>query len=309
METKRRALCLAPLAALAACAADRIAPRGAALAGRAWDVAARRFVEPAEARARIAAAPVALLGETHDNPAHHRIQRSILEQALHAGRRPALAMEQIDLEWQVPVDQAIAGGASAARVGEVAHATRGWDWPLYAPIVALAISNALPVVALNLPRERTRRLVAAGLDSLGPDEATRLALAATWNAQREAALHREIVQGHCGDDSPIVAKLVQVQRAKDAVMADRILAHAGRGVVATIGRGHARRDLGVPLYLAARAPALRVLSLGLTEIDPDARGVEDYAESRPGRFDLLWFTEPAAREDPCLAFKGVPARP
>lgn len=307
MQPERRAFCLAPLAALAACAADGVAPRQDALAGRAWDVAARRFVDPEEARARIAAAPVALLGETHDNPAHHQVQRTILEQALHAGRRPALAMEQIDLEWQADVDRAIASGAGAGEVGTVAHATRGWDWRFYSPLVALAISNALPVVALNLSRERTRRIVSDGLDALGPQETARLALDVAWNPERSAQLRREIVQGHCGDDSPVVDKLVDVQRAKDAVMADRILAASGRGVVAILGRGHARKDLGVPLYLAARAPALRVLSLGLTEVDPDAKGVEDYAEARPGRFDIVWFTEAAERDDPCRAFKGLPA--
>ena len=306
MQPKRRAFCLASLAALAACAADRVPARPASLAGRAWDVAARRFVKTAEARARIAAATVALLGETHDNRTHHEIQRSILAEALRMGRRPALAMEQIDLEWQADVDRAIANGASPAQIGVAAHATRGWDWPAYSPMVALAMSNRLPVVALNLPRERTRRIVGEGLDALGPGEATRLALTATWNPQRNARLRREIVQGHCGDDSPIVDKLVDVQRAKDAVMADRILEASARGVVAILGRGHARRDLGVPLYLAARAPALQVLSLGLVEIDPQAHGVEDYPEARRGRFDLLWFTEAARREDPCLAFKGVP---
>ena len=305
MQPARRAFCLAPLAALAACAAGPVAP--AALGGRVWDVAARRFVPRDEARARIAAAPVALLGETHDNPAHHEIQRTILERALRAGRRPALAMEQLDLEWQADVDRAIASGASAGEVGTVAHATRGWDWRFYAPLVGLAISNALPVVALNLSRERTSRIVSEGLDALGPGETARLALATAWNAERNAGLRREIVQGHCGHESPIVDKLVDVQRAKDAVMADRILAASGRGVVAILGRGHARKDLGVPLYLAVRAPALRVLSLGLTEIDADANGVDDYPEARPGRFDLVWFTEAAARDDPCRAFKGVPA--
>ena len=304
---QRRDFCLAPLAALAACAAAPGAAPDAALQGRVWDTRSRRFIAPQQARSLLAGAQVALLGETHDNPVHHGIQRSILERMVRSGRRPALAMEQIDTEWQHDVDLAISQGATAQSIEKAGRVSRGWSWPLYAPLVTLAIESGLPVVALNVSRERTRRIIAQGLDALGSGETRRLALDRTWNPERSTLLRREIVEGHCGEDSPIIDKLVDVQRAKDAVMADRILAHAGRGVAAILGRGHARRDLDVPLYLAARAPQLRVLSLGLTEVDPDAHTLEDYPDAQPGRFDLVWFTPRAEREDPCASFKGLPA--
>ncbi len=305
VRLRRRTFFLAPLVALAACAGSRFAPRSP-LDARAWDVAGRRFLEPGEARRRVAAAHVALLGETHDNPVHHAIQLSILEEAVRSGRRPALAMEQLDTDRQPEVDRAIARGASADEIAKAAHMSAGWTWPLYRPLVALALERGLPLVALNLPRVSTRRIVAQGLESLGPAELARLALAPAWNPARNAALRREIVKGHCGEDGPIVGKLVDVQRAKDAVMADRILANADRGVVATLGSGHARKDLGVPLYLAARVPALRVVSLGLLETDSGSNAIADYPEAAPGRYDIVWFTRPAERADPCLAFKGLP---
>lgn len=301
----RRAFCLVPLAALAACAGSRFAPR-TALEGRAWDVEGRRFLDAAQARRRIAAAHVALLGETHDNRLHHEIQLSVLEEAVRAGRRPALAMEQIDIEWQPEVERAIARGASADELAQAAHVSPGWDWPLYRPLVAFALGQGLPLVALNLPNERTHAIVSHGLDALGTGEVGRLALGPAWNAARNAALRAEIVKGHCGFDTPIVDKLVDVQRAKDAVMADRILAHAERGVVAILGSGHARKDLAVPLYLAARAPRLGVLSLGLLEADPDSNDVADDSRAAPGRYDIVWFTRAAEREDPCLAFRRMP---
>ncbi|HSN21066.1 MAG TPA: ChaN family lipoprotein [Usitatibacter sp.] len=302
----RSARALAALLLLAGCA-----PAGAGgaapLAGRIWDVAAHRFVGAGEVERRLAAADVALLGETHDNPSQHGIQLRLLRAAVAAGRRPALAMEQIDTEWQDAVDRALASGGDASAVEHAGHVSAGWKWPLYAPIVSFAIGERLPVVALNLPRERTRRIVGEGLASLGPGEAARLALDRTWSDARNAELRRDIVEGHCGEDSPIVDRLVEVQRAKDAVMADRILAHDGRGVVAILGRGHARADLAVPLYLAARAPRLRLLIIGLVEVDPDAARVDDYPEVAPGRFDFVWFTTRAERGDPCAGFKGVPA--
>jgi uncharacterized iron-regulated protein len=305
---KRRELLLAALATAAGCAGPRMELGDAPLAGRAWDVRARRFIERAEVGRRVTAADCALLGETHDNPEHHRIQLALLRSAVAAGRRPALAMEQLDIDRQASVDRALADSPTPARIAKDAQVSSGWEWPLYAPLVALAIDERLPLVALNLPRSRTGVIVKEGLAAaLGDGDIARLALDRTWNGMRQAALEREIVEGHCGDAGPIVAKLADVQRAKDAVMADRILAHRERGVVAILGRGHARADLGVPLYLAARAPRLALVVLGMVEIESPGRAPRDYEEAAPGRFDIVWFTARARRPDPCAGFKGVPA--
>lgn len=269
------------------------------LVDRVWDVRAERFIEPAEAEARMAAAPIALLGETHDNPVHHRIQRRVLERAVVLGREPVLAMEQFDVEWQAAIDAARAAHEPAAAVVRAGHGSKGWIWSLYEPLVAFALEHDLPVVALNLSRSRALEVAHKGFEALGTGEVQRLALDRTWNAAREAAMHRAIVAGHCGQDDPFIDRLVEAQRARDAVMADRILAHAEHGVIATIGRGHARRDLGVPLYLAERAPGQSVLAVGLVEVDPDLEAPQAYAEVSGGQFDLVWFTRPAEREDPC----------
>ncbi len=269
------------------------------LEGRVWDVKAARFVEPAEAEGRIAAAPIALLGETHDNPDHHAIQRRVLARAVALGRAPALAMEQFDVEWQGEIDAARANDVSAVALVRAGHGSSGWVWALYEPLVSFALEHDLPIAALNLPRQAALDVSRRGFDALGAGESERLALDRTWNDARQAAMHRAIVEGHCGQDDPLVDRLVQAQRARDAVMADRILAHAQRGAIATIGRGHARRDLGVPLYLAARSPAQAVLAVGLVEVDPDIEAPTRYAEVSGAQFDLVWFTHRAAREDPC----------
>ena len=88
--------------ALLAAACTPVGEAGSAhpLAGRVWDVSGQRFIPMEEAVRRIAAADVALLGETHDNPGHHAIQLRILRAMLAAGRQPALAMEQIDTDRQ-----------------------------------------------------------------------------------------------------------------------------------------------------------------------------------------------------------------
>lgn len=301
---KRRAfLALASGSVGAACAPLPDTFFDAPPAGQVWDSARLRFAPPAEVERAVARADIALLGETHDNPRHHAIQLRLLRAAVAAGRRPAVAFEQIDAQWQGELDAAIARGASASALAAAGHVSTGWSWPLYAPIAGFALESRLPIVAIGFSRERARRVVAEGFSALGPGEAARLALEGRWDALRNAHLRREIVEGHCGEDGPIVDKLVLAQRARDAVMADRILAHAGDGVVAILGRGHARADIAVPLYIAARAGGRRGVSVGIAETRPGARRPEDYPETAPGRFDFVWFTAAASRPDPCEGFR------
>ena len=307
------AFLLACAAGLAGCAASRVSLADHPLAGKVWDVAAQRFVEPADAERRIAAADIALLGETHDNPVHHAIQLRLLRRAIEAGRKPALAMEQIDTEWQDAVDAAHAiDGVDPAAIAAAGKVSPGWHWREYAELVRLALERRLKVVAANLSRTRTRVIASEGLAALGAGEPGRLGLEPDWPAARRAAMRRVLVDGHCGDDSPMIDKLIDVQRARDAVMADTILKAGGDGVVAIIGRGHARADLGVPLYLAGRGNGRSVMSLGLVEVEKGRSAPADYEETAAGRHDFVWFTPRAERADQCATFKrsaGAAAKP
>jgi uncharacterized iron-regulated protein len=279
---------------LGACAAPRLTMTDHALAGRLWDPAARRFIDAGDVAARVAASDLVLVGETHDNPAHHEIQLDLLKQAAGA-RRVALALEPLDAEWQAAIDAARESPDAMARAARVA---KSWDWDRhYAPIVSYALEKGLRIVAANLSRERAREVGAKGFESLG-GEAARLAVEPPWDAQRNATLRAILVEAHCGKDYPHIDGMVLSQRARDAVMADRLLA-AKEPVVAIVGRGHARRDFGVPIYLAHRAPGVRVLSIGLVEVrDGDTRP-QDYDEAAPGVHDLVWFTPRAPRDEPC----------
>jgi uncharacterized iron-regulated protein len=294
-----RALVLPILLCIAGCVAPSLEPHP--LSGRVWDPLARRFVPPAEAEQRLAAADVALLGETHDNPRHHEIQLRILRRVAADGRRAALALEPVDREGQAAVEGARASGAVA--IGAAAPVAAGWSWPRYVPLVDFALERGWKIVAANLSRDAARGVARSGIASLGAGEATRLALEGTDSPERRAAVRAALVEGHCGDDSPEIDRLVDVQRARDAVIADRLLSSARPLVIAIVGRGHARRDVGVPLYVGARDPSRRVVSLGMVEVEDEGRAPEDYPDAAPGRHDFVWFTPRAERADPCRDFR------
>ena len=163
------------------------------------------------------------------------------------------------------------------------------------------------MVAANLSRDAARAVVREGFSTLGPGRAERLALAEVWDADMESTIKREIVAGHCGQVAePLLGGLAAAQRARDALMADALLANAERGAVGIIGRGHARRDIGVPRYVTQRRPTLNLVSVGLVEVEAGRQRIAEYLAAYPG-FDFMWFTPRAQRKDPCAGF-SMPSR-
>ena len=281
---------------LAACAPVYVSPleRDHPLVGRIWDTRAAAFVTPEAAIDRAIAARLVLLGEIHDNLDHHRLQERVLAAMLKAGRSPSLAMEQFDREHQRALDTAREQGLrDPERVADAGRFDRkGWNWPLYRPLVARALDAGLPLLAANVSREDARALVKSGKPAAG--------LAPAEPGLR-ASLEQDIVNGHCGHRPPpaLLAGMVEAQRARDAQLAAALARADARGAVLIAGAGHVRRDRGAPAYLP---PELRQASLAVAFLEVEA-GQPAPRPDLASQFDLVWFTPRAERPDPCKSFR------
>jgi len=242
----------------------------------------------------------ALLGEMHDNPEHHRLRAAVLQRACGNGWRPAIVMEQFDLDRQVDIELARSERPhDAQHLIALAGASRGWHWRDYEAFVALALQYDLPLVAGNLPRPLASRLVREDyLEALGSQRVRAWGLNPAPDRDWQAAQEREIEAGHCGTlPKRLWSGMARAQFARDAAMADQLRRHGTNGAVLLAGNGHVRRDLGVPRWLAPPDLA-RTLVVGFVERDS---GVEP-----AGRYDALVVTARAERGDPCEAFKAHP---
>jgi uncharacterized iron-regulated protein len=281
------------------------------LVGKIWDRSGARLVDEASLSASLAAADLVALGETHDNPDHHLLQARLLRAILAGGRRPALAFEMLTSDQQPAVDASL---ARAPRDPDALAEAVGWKtsrWPdfsFYRPIFAVALEAGLPIVAANLTRDEVRRIVAKGRDGLDEGLRARLAREEPLPDAILADLREEMTASHCGQlPRSLVDPLVLAQRARDARIAERMLAAGGtRGAVLISGSGHARADRGVPAIVAKDAPDKKVVSVGLVEVDPEATDPSGYTDgaSRPLPFDYVVFTPGAKREDPCAGIEG-----
>jgi hypothetical protein len=108
---------------------------------------------------------------------------------------------------------------------------------------------------------------------------------------------------------PILAGMILAERARDATMAERMVA-ADRegGVVLVAGSGHTRTDRGAPAQLAVAAPSRTRVSIAFVEVDPALRDPAAYGarwgdglDAPP--FDYVSFTPRANDDDPCAALR------
>lgn len=292
------------LLALASCAtSSRNALQQHTLAGKVWGVDAQRFVDSGVLLDRALSSDIVLLGETHDNPEHHRVQDWLLKAAINRGPVSALVMEQYDVDQQRDIDAIVnaplAQGEKLQRLGKMMGP--GWEWSGYRALVASALQRQTPLVAANISRDALRNLSRTGFAALGATDVERLALHTGWSEAQQKQLEKEIFDGHCGKlPAAAVAAISKAQRVRDAVIADKLLAVGPEPVIAILGRGHVRGDLAVPVYLATRAPGKRVLSVGIVEAGTSQEPA-DYAFGALGKlYDYVVFTRARAREsDPC----------
>lgn len=190
----------------------------------------------------LVAADVVLLGERHDDPAHHEKHREVVEALAARGRLGAVTLEMAE---QGTTTAGLPRTADEATVRQALQwKDEAWPWTAYGPAVMAAVRAGAPVLGANLPRARMRDAMQdAALDTaLDP---TALA------AQQEA-----VRTGHCGlMPERQIAPMARVQVARDRAMAEtiaRVAAAPGRTVVLLTGAGHADPKLGVPRHLPAK---------------------------------------------------------
>lgn len=280
------------------------------LVGTAWSAEDARPLSEGEYRARLIEPQVLLLGEIHDNPAHHRLQAEAIAALADAGRDPAIVFEMIpaDFAGRLQAQLASAPDDAAALGAALEWEARGWpDWRIYEPIARVALDANLDILPGDLPGETVRSLSSEGLAALPAEEQARLGLDVPLAAGDAARLAETLRAAHC-DLLPeaAIAPMQAVQRARDGALARAIVEAPGSNRVLIAGAGHVRRDWGVPAILARLAPELETLSVAFVEVEAGKTDPAAYLPEADGAepvYDLLVFTERTAREDPCAALR------
>lgn len=286
------------------------------LAGKIWSARDDRFITPEELGEAVRETDYLLLGEIHDNADHHRLQTWLVEQAARH-RKPALVMEMIPRDMAPQLQSYLEqGGGDAAGLGPALDwEKRGWpEWRIYRPIADAALRLRLPIRAGNVDREILKTVGKSGLTSLEVGRRKALHVDEPLDATLQESLLDELFESHCQlMPRDALSTMSDVQRLRDAVLADSLIAAAGEnGAILIAGNGHVRSDRAVPWFLSRRRPDAKIVTVMVVEVQKgaDAPGKlvsRDLGEEAVA--DYVWFTPRAERGDPCEGLRKRLGKP
>ena len=166
---------------------------------RVYKSADKKFSDFEAMLAEIARADVAFVGEQHNDPATHRIERAILEGLARRRGNVIVAMEMFERDAQSTLDEYLAG-----RLNEEDFLKVSRPWPNYPtdyrPLVEFARVHGWKVIASNAPRRIAIQISREGLDAARPDsESERKLIAAEFSCPLDEYFKRfteAISKGH-----------------------------------------------------------------------------------------------------------------
>lgn len=239
-------------------------------------------------------AEVIILGEIHDNPAHHKIQAEITM----ALQPSALIFEMFTPPQAETINARHWEGGSIRALSEVFNWTQsGWPpFAHYADIVEAAPDAV--VFGAAVPIHDVKDAMFEGAAVIFGKDAALFGLDQPLPTEQQTAREANQMQAHC-DALPenLLAGMVEAQRLRDATLADAVLTaltEIGGPVIVITGNGHAREDWGLATYLRTFAPDISITSLGQFEEVP--------VGEQP--FTHTYISPPYEREDPCLDLRG-----
>jgi uncharacterized iron-regulated protein len=135
------------------------------LSGKIWDLRSSSFIDEATLLARIGETNVLMLGETHDNPQHHDLQQKLLKARIESGARPALVMEQLDVDSQPAIDAAMSGNNRDEILKALGGLIKFTDSKFYRPFLVTAVDNKLPIIAANISSQQLQPVIWQGFSA------------------------------------------------------------------------------------------------------------------------------------------------
>ncbi len=277
-----------------------------------------RFSDFEAMLAEIARADVAFVGEQHDDPATHRIERAILEGVARRRGNVIVALEMFERDTQPALDEYLAG-----RMNEEDFLSASRPWPRYVtdyrPLVEFARVHGWRVVASNAPRRIAAQVSRDGLAAArSASEAEPKLVASEFSCPRDNYFKRfaeAMGNGHPGahhsgrDEKQTDKELEEERQAaldrfyyaqcvKDETMAESITnalgapemrsnGQSGPLVIHFNGAFHSDYRQGAASRAIRRAPKSNVKVISVVPVENlDAINVDEYRK----RGDYVIFT-------------------
>ncbi len=231
------------------------------------------FVTEEELLAAARDVRVVFVGETHDNPASHRIELLVLQTL--AERWPgqvSLGMEMFNRGQQPVLDRWVAGLLSEKEFLKEVDWYSNWkmDFAFYRDLLVFARDQRIPVIGLNAEKDLVKTISRTPLEELAAEDHDRTPEMDLTDPY-QTALVKSIYAGHVASDNQL-AGFLRVQTLWDEVMAETTANHlltcldGSQRMVVVAGGNHIRHGMGIPRRVFRRLPTSYLL-VGTDEIN------------------------------------------
>jgi len=224
------------------------------------------LVTPEQMLAVAGDARIVYVGETHDNPASHRLELTVLKGMTerHPGAT-ALGMEMFSPSQQPILDRWVSGKLDEKGFLKESHWLDQWkmDFDYYRDLLLYCREHKVPVIALNAEKAEMEALRGKTDEELTPKEKEMLAKL-DFNDPYQRAMVQAVFGGHVHGAMGIDA-FVRAQTIWDETMAESVAKYltspAGkdRRMVVVAGGNHISYGFGVPRRAFRRLPASYLL--------------------------------------------------
>ncbi len=242
------------------------------------------------------------VGESHDNVHHHKIQRQIIEGLARRNTGAvAVGMEMFQVPYQEPLDAYMRQEVDeATMLLQTQYADRwGYDFSFYRPILELMMLQGSHVVALNAPKELTRKVSKEGIKGLNEQEREML----PPTLDESSPEHREMIKSvfdsfHEGMDEDTFARFYKAQVIWDATMGSSAVEFMQTHkdtvqIVILAGMFHVQYGLGIPHHVGLLDPeAASVIVIPMVTSAKEPVTKEDFLGGDAS--DYVWIVEGSA---------------
>jgi len=202
---------------------------------------------------RLSHARAICFGEQHDSPAHHYAQRRALEELATRSaaehRSLGVGFEMFQRPYQPALTGFVGGSLAEAQflIDSDYKDRWGFDFALYRPLLETAREFSLEALALNAPKELTRKIGRSGLAQLDAGEKDQLPELDLDNAEHKAYFDAAMAEHPMPAGGPKLADMYAAQVVWDETMADgaaQWLTHAGANAqfIVFAGSGHCHKS-------------------------------------------------------------------
>lgn len=217
-------------------------------------------------------ARIVYVGETHDNPASHRLELAVLQEM--ARRHPGNIA--LGLEMFTPAQQGVLDDWVAGRLDEKTFLKRvrwyeawGMDFDYYRDLLDFARRENIPILGLNAEKSLVSALKEKGLAGLS-DEERQLLPEMDLEEPYQRAQTTAIFGGH-DQGGRHLERFLQIQTLWDETMAANVASYlagpagSSKRLMVVAGGNHVRYGFGIPRRVFRRLPTSYAL-VGTREI-------------------------------------------